>query len=226
MLTRIPSFYDFFGLSDADRLLGERLSAEAARTANGMTHQKDYEALAAVVLHRKPDLIFEIGTFLGVTSDFFLQLLPASRVVSIAYVNPKRRLFAKKYNQGYLQEEQVGSLVHESRRSRFTQLLGDSHKLTADELVGEHGRFDMVFIDGDHSRKGVAQDTALTQDILGDQGVICWHDANPRQRYMDVRMFLEGALSLKAVATVDDYIGGIACWSEGIQNRLEAEEDR
>lgn len=221
MLKRIDSFFDFFALDDSDRLLGQRLASEAAARANGMTHQKDYEALAAVGLYRKPQLVFEIGTYLGVTSDFFLQILPECRVVSIAYVNRKWNILRRKLDNSGLSKEQIGSMVHPNRRSRFTQLIGDSHKLRANDLLESYGHFDLVFIDGDHSYEGVSQDTELVRKIIGERGVICWHDANPRQKYMDVRLFLEKESSFQAIATQDDYIGGIACWSEIIQNRIK-----
>ena len=224
MLTRVDSFFDFFALDDSDCLLGQRFASEAANRANGMTHQKDYEALSAVALYRKPILIFEIGTYLGVTSDFFLQLLPECKVVSIAYMNPRWNIFGKRLNNSGLSKKQIGSCVHRSRRSRFIQLVGDSHKLKTSGLLKKYGCFDLVFIDGDHSRKGVLQDTELAKEVIGDCGVICWHDANPKQKYMDVRLFLEKELPLKAMATKDDYIGGVACWSERIQNRLEHKE--
>ena len=63
--------------------------------------------------------------------------------------------------------------------------------------------------------KGVALDTALAQKIISDSGVICWHDANPKPRYIEVREFLENTLALPAIATRDDYIGGIAAWKSG-----------
>ena len=158
MLNRVDSFFDYFALDKSDRLLGQRLASEASAIANGMTHQKDYEALAAVCLYRKPQLIFEIGTYLGVTSDFFLQLLPECRIVSIAYMNRKWNILRKKLNNSRLSKKQIGSRVHQSRRSRFTQLIGDSHKLRANDLLENYGRFFLVFIDGDHTDEGVFQD--------------------------------------------------------------------
>ena len=220
MLSRIDSFFNFLDINDSDRLSGLRIASEAAAKSNGMTHQKDYEALAAVCLHKRPKLIFEIGTYLGVTSDFFLQLLPESSVVSIAYMNPKWNILKKKLNNSGLSRNEIGSCIHNSRRSRFTQLIGDSHKLSADDLLENHGRFDLILIDGDHSYDGVLQDTVLAQQALGDSGVICWHDANPREKYMDVRLYLEKEPSFRAIATKDDYIGGIACWSEVIQDMI------
>ena len=223
MLTRIDSFFDFFAVDDSDRFVGQSLASKAASKADGMTHQKDYEALAAVALHTKPRLVLEIGTYLGVTSDFFLEMLPECRVVSIAYVSSRWNVFGNKLNNSGLSKEQIGSCVHESRRARFTQLIGDSHRLDSNDLVNKHGRFDLVFIDGDHSRDGVAQDTELAKEIIGASGVICWHDANPKEKYMDVRVFLERELPLRAIATKDEYIGGLACWSQRISEWARAQ---
>ena len=82
------------------------------------------------------------------------------------------------------------------------------------------GQFDLIFIDGDHSRAGVTQDTALARAIRAEKGAVCWHDANPKERYRDVRECLE-EMPLVAAATADDYIGGVACWSPDIEKRLK-----
>jgi predicted O-methyltransferase YrrM len=223
MLIRIHDFYDFFAISERERTQGKRAAALAGEKAQGMTDINDYEALAAIALHFRPHRIFEIGTYLGITSDFFLSLLPECRVVSIAYQNPRWRFFGKSYNNSELTRKQIGSKVLGDRRTRFTQLYGDSHELESQSLLREHGHFDLVFIDGDHSREGVSQDTELAKKVITESGVICWHDANPKTRYIDVRRFLEEELSLPAIATKDEYIGGIACWSREIEDRLKSD---
>lgn len=76
MLARIHDFFDFFMLTDELRDSGTRAARIAVEKAKGMTDIKDYEALAAIALHFNPLRIFEIGMYLGVTSDFFLALLP------------------------------------------------------------------------------------------------------------------------------------------------------
>jgi predicted O-methyltransferase YrrM len=221
VITRIESFVDFFGLDDSARDLVRQKAAAAGERAKGMTHQRDYEALAAVALHLQPRRIFEIGTYLGVTSDFFLQLLPDCTVVSIAYVNPESKGTADRFNNSDLAKEKIGYRVHADRRNRYTQLYGNSHDIVARDLIDQFGSFDLVFIDGDHSRSGVAQDTELARQILTESGSICWHDANPKEKYLEVRLFLEQELALDAIATTDDFTGGIACWSEGIEQQLK-----
>ncbi|MFW5713454.1 MAG: class I SAM-dependent methyltransferase [Brevefilum sp.] len=219
MLFRINDFAEWFKLPPEQVTFLQTLADTATRKAEGMTHYRDYLALGSVCLARQPATIFEIGTYLGVTSDFFLSLLPEVKIVSIAYVSPFPRLFGQNYNNSELRRSQVGSAVNPADRGRFVQLYGDSHKLLPGELLTQFGPFDLFFIDGDHSREGVAQDTTLAQAVLSEKGTICWHDANPKERYQGVRDYLE-EMPAKAVATEDNYIGGVACWSPEIEERL------
>lgn len=225
MLTRIDDFFEFLEICKRDRDVGIRVAARAAIRAQGMTDFKDYQALAAIALHYRPRRIFEIGTYLGVTSDFFLTLLPECEVVSIAYTKPKEETPGQRYNNSELSSEQIGSEISGTSRIRFRQLYGDSHKLKSRSLTSEYGQFDLVFIDGDHSAQGVRMDTELAKEIISQSGVICWHDANPKPKYMAVRQFLEEELSLQAIATKDEYIGGIAAWSKTIEEELSLKPD-
>jgi predicted O-methyltransferase YrrM len=222
MLTRIDDWFEFLGIEGEDRQRGLAAAAEAERRAEGMTKGQDYRALAALAIYTQPQSIFEIGTFLGVTSDFFLSLLPEAKLVSIAYQNPRWKFLGQIFNNSHLPKKKVGSAVSPANRPRFTQLYGNSHKLKAERLLAEHGRFDLVFVDGDHSREGVAQDTVLAQAILAEGGAICWHDANPKEKYLGVREYLEQDLPLHAVATTDDYLGGVAFWHPTLEARFAA----
>ncbi len=219
MLTRISDFSSWFGLSPEDEKKIRSLSASAAAMSAGMTHVQDYYALGAVCLVLQPKIIFEIGTYLGVTSDFFLKILPEVHVISIAYLNPPRFLFGNRYNNSELKKPQVGSAVERQNRSRFAQIYGSSHDIDPQAFVSKYGPVDMVLIDGDHSSEGVAQDTGLAQSLISPGGTICWHDANPKERYLPVRRFLE-SMPLSALATRDDYVGGIACWNLMIEEKL------
>jgi predicted O-methyltransferase YrrM len=220
VLTRVASFSNFWGLGASDRRLAESHAREAAERSEGMMAAEDYRALAAVALYSRPHRIFEIGTYLGVTSDFFLDLLPDCHVVSIAYVTGRlAKLRGGRFNNSELSRRKVGSRVRARHRARYTQLYGDSHSLNPTTLK-RIGPYDLVLIDGDHTAEGVRQDTELARKILVPDGVICWHDANPKQAYIGVRRYLEEDLALSAIATRDTYIGGIAAWSTDIQRRL------
>jgi predicted O-methyltransferase YrrM len=222
MLFRVDNMFNWFETPDSARTEAELLSHEASVASGGMTRLNDYLALSAVLLWYRPKRIFEIGTYLGVTSDFFLRLLPDCEVVSIAYVGGLLNSLGKSYNNSNLSKKQIGSCVSPARRERFHQIYGDSHKLKADVFKDKFGIFDCIFIDGDHCADGVSRDTEFAKSLIADNGLICWHDANPKDKYRDVQLFLEQELSLKAVATMDDYSGGIACWSIDIEKRIES----
>jgi len=219
MLHRVADWFEWFGIAAGDRGRAEALSRRTA-ARHDYCDLKDYYALSAALLHVKPRLLFEIGTYRGVTADFILELLPDCRVVSIAYVLPRLRFLQKDYNNAELSKEEVGSDVALERLARFDQLYGDSHRLRSARLVKEFGPFDMVLIDGDHSREGVRKDTRLARELIAENGAICWHDANPKEKFVDVRAFLEQELPEHALATADEYVGGIACWRREIEERL------
>ena len=221
MLTRIDDYFGYLGGEPADRETGLRMAEAYAEKSNGMADAKDYQALAAVALHFRPKRIFEIGTYCGVTADFLLALLPECSVVSIAYTNPPRRWQGHRFNNSELPKKQIGSAVDPSRRHRFTQLYGDSHTIAPSCFIKQYGRCDLVLIDGDHSAEGVALDTELAQELIGDDGVICWHDANPIPLLLAVRTFLEDICPLQCIATRDDYLGGLAAWSRTIEDGLK-----
>lgn len=225
MLKRVEDFAEVLALPASERELVKDKAKIASERAGDMMHLTDYESLGALALHAKPGKIFEIGTYLGTTSDFLLQLLPDAEVVSIAYLNPKRwNIFGKKSNNSELKKTEVGSAVSQSHRDRFVQLYGDSHKLKPDEMVSRFGTFDFVLIDGDHSLAGVDLDTKLADKLLTRDGLICWHDANPKPKYMDVRLYLEQDMARMAIATPDSYYGGIAAWSSDIEKRLKSQD--
>jgi predicted O-methyltransferase YrrM len=219
MLIRTPSFAQSLKIDGASRDRIEALAQASDAAAKGMFHLNDYRALGAVCCDLRPRRIFEIGTYLGTTSNYLLEVLPEATVVSIAYVRPRIRLFSRKYNNSSLSRREVGSRVSSANRSRFHQLLGDSHKLSAANLLKEFGPFDLVLIDGDHTLKGVEMDTVLAHEVLARDGGICWHDANPIDKYLDVCRYLESYSSTSALATAPDYAGGLAYWHPSLTTR-------
>lgn len=82
---------------------------------------------------------------------------------------------------GYVPEKAVqrneiplvpGELVNRDPRFRLFIRPTGSRELTVNDL----SRCDAVFIDGDHSRKGVMHDTALALELCRPGGIILWHD--------------------------------------------------
>ncbi len=217
MLHRHADWFSFLKVKDAAQKRAAAIMDETLDISGGMMHRRDIEALTALLLAQKPKRIFEIGTYKGASSEMMLRLLPEAQVISIAFVNPDR---TRQFNNDELTEAAVGALVSPRNRGRYTQLIGDSHQIDPQAFVRDHGQMDLVFIDGDHSREGVRQDTDLARAILSPGGAIAWHDANPKKRYIGSRLFLEEDLPELALATTDDFIGGVALWTEALEKRL------
>ena len=217
MLMRKKDWFSVFNLPASDHDAAAAM-ARALEVSAGMMHKTDIESLAALLAWRKPKRVFEIGTYKGASSDLFLTLLPQAQVISIAFVQDLG--LGGRYNNDDLPPDQVGALVSPENRPRFTQLIGDSHAINPADFIRTHGRMDLVFIDGDHSREGVGQDTDLAHAILAPGGAIAWHDANPKRKYLGSRLFLEEDMPQLALATEDDYIGGVACWTAALERQL------
>lgn len=221
MLRREKDWLGYLGLAeDARASFAEAMVQVRSIFVPGMMHETDISSLVTVCVHARPKTIFEIGTYKGASAELFLRALPQAKVISIAYpLDPEK---GREFNNSDLRAEDIGSLVSPANRSRYTQLLGDSHKIDPDAFVRDHGQVDLVFIDGDHSREGVRLDTELALRILAPGGAIAWHDANPKRRYLDSRRYLEEDMTLLALATTDDFIGGIAYWTAALEQRLRS----
>ncbi len=219
MLQRHADWFSLLNVDPAKRAAVRQVLERTLEISQGMMHRIDVDSLAAAVLHCRPKRVFEIGTYRGASSEMILQLLPDVQVISIAFVNDQP---GRKFNNDELSVEDVGALVSAGNRDRYTQLIGDSHKIDPEAFVRDHGRMDLVFIDGDHSREGVRQDTDLARAILAPGGAIAWHDANPKKRYIGSRLFLEEDMPELALATTDDFIGGVALWTKDLEKKLRA----
>jgi predicted O-methyltransferase YrrM len=82
---------------------------------------------------------------------------------------------------GYVTAKQVqrgevpavaGELVKNDRRVHIIVQPRGSHDVLASDLQP----CDAVFIDGDHSRKGVLNDTHLALEKVRPGGIVIWHD--------------------------------------------------
>lgn len=80
-----------------------------------------------------------------------------------------------------------------------TRLFGDSRHM---DLSAHHGRYDIVFVDGDHRHASVVDDTRTAFKLLRDErSIIVWHDAGHQstdQRWEVVHAILKGCPPGKA----------------------------
>lgn len=153
-------------------------------------------ALVSLVKLIEPAKIFEFGTFLGYSTALLVENSdPACAVFSLdlgeghvggqaleSYADADLRRDAT-INDAYLRDVQstgtpryLGGLA-DADASRLTLLKQDSRQFdpVAHGLVGT---VDLVFVDGGHDIDTVAIDTANARTMIGDSGVIVWHDFN------------------------------------------------
>ncbi len=143
-----------------------------------------YELLviSALVSHRQPRVLLEIGTFDGNTTLQMAHNSPANARVYTLDLPPDRDASAAldPHDQPYIADQQK---LHRKYASspvahKVTQCLGDSATFDFHSIL-EHGPPELVFIDGSHSYDYVRNDTKKVLEILAPAGVVLWHDYVP-----------------------------------------------
>ena len=121
--------------------------------------------LAAIARVKRPQRIFEFGTFTGGSTLVLAANSPAHASVVTLDIGPLPL---------YGMEYQPGSLCHGTHfASRIKQLIGDSRQLDLSEY---RGTMDLVFVDANHTYQYARNDTNIAFDMLRAGGVIVWHD--------------------------------------------------
>lgn len=132
----------------------------------------DVCAILHLVRRYRPPRFLEVGTHWGVTTRILAEKFPEMEIVT---VDPGDKIprSDRPPNQlaEFLAQEEIGKLVAgyanvQVVRDRFT------------ELDWGEQRFEMLFIDGNHSLPAVLEDSRLALELVTDPGVIIWHDCN------------------------------------------------
>lgn len=147
----------------------------------------DRVALAALVKRHRPQRIFEIGTFRGVTAMtmaanapagsvlYTLDLPPtmsAAQIASEHYAGNDRSGFHKLARADASRD--VGRLLAtHAGPGTIEQLYGDS---TTFDFSAFHESVDLFFVDGCHSYPNALADTRTAWRCLRPGGVAVWHD--------------------------------------------------
>jgi predicted O-methyltransferase YrrM len=129
---------------------------------------KELETLCYLVGSVKPKTVVEFGINTGRTAKALLREVKGiEKYIGIDVL------------QGYVTEKEVQR--KEVPDIAGKEVLGDPR---VELLVTKNGSYDIkelppcdaVFIDGDHSRRGVENDTALARAAVRGGGIIIWHD--------------------------------------------------
>ncbi len=162
-----------------------------------MAVQKPSEitALAQAVAVLQPKIILEIGTFWGGTLLLWANLA-SERVISCDLKS--RRV------QGLLYR----SFPPPSSSCTVTLLSGNSHEPAFRARVGRELRgrqVDFLFIDGDHSERGVEADYRDYHDLVRPGGIIAFHDIVEKQPFPETQVH-HFWKRLKREATAEEFI--------------------
>lgn len=139
---------------------------------------------------RSCDLVIEIGTWLG-RSAYAMGMMVRGKVITIDTFDPvwppdrnSRSWFKRKIgvpmefyneNKDYMYSKCLENLSELIEKGKVEVIRGDSN-LVIKDLQKLKGSVDMVFIDGDHSREGVARDILNYKPLIRKGGILCGHD--------------------------------------------------
>ena len=126
----------------------------------------------------KPRYILEIGTALGGTL-FLLSRFSNKKAEIISIDLPKA---GGSFGGGYFEYRTPFLKAFARRNQKIILLRSNSHKLSTLKKIKEilnNRELDLLFIDGDHSYKGVKKDFEMYRPLVKPGGVICFHDIVP-----------------------------------------------
>jgi predicted O-methyltransferase YrrM len=160
---------------------------------DGNVTLQELVAIGALVRHRQPRVLLEIGTFDGNTAlQMAANAPPAARVFTLD-------LPADGGAAGTLDPQDLAYVRDPARQQRkfarspyagkVTQWLGDSATFDFAAALGGQ-RVEFAFIDGSHAHDYVKGDTLRVLSLLAPDGVVLWHDYTPG--WPGVVRFLDG----------------------------------
>ena len=132
----------------------------------------DQCVLLHLVRRYKPSRFLEVGTYKGYTTRLLANKFPQMEIVTVDpgdSISPDDRPAIQAGE--YLPQAEIGELVRGYPNvTVLKQRFCDVDWLT--------NRFDMIFVDGDHSAASVLRDSNLALSLVETPGVIVWHDYN------------------------------------------------
>jgi len=158
-----------------NRWLEKRLSARPrvlnvfhrVRLVEAISQTNEAELSALADYARDARLALEIGSFQGVSAAKIARNMPIEGILYCVDPWPKRNSHRNPCLEIF---------------ERHTCRTGISHKLRIIQDLSENllhrlpAEFDFIFVDGDHSLRGISSDWVLVKEKLRHGGVVCLHD--------------------------------------------------
>lgn len=150
------------------------LRYENLRIVDGTPSTPELMILCRLVCDRRPQALFEFGTFRGQTTRLLAHYAPPDAIVHTLDL-PRGQL------RGALPIGPAdGKYVEPHRRVDFShepkieQLFGDSARFSI--WLDDEEQFDFLFVDGCHSYEYCLNDSLRALAMVRPGGVIVWHD--------------------------------------------------
>jgi predicted O-methyltransferase YrrM len=155
------------------------LRIHAFESADGNVTLEELVVLTAAVAQRKPQRLFEFGTFDGrSTLNLAANASPEAEVWTLDL--PQTHLADARFvidsrEASYVLKSVSGSrFANTPEAMKITQLYGDSATFDYGPYVG---KMDFVFVDASHAYEYVMNDSRKALSLIGQRnGVIFWHD--------------------------------------------------
>jgi hypothetical protein len=163
-------------LADERLGLGASFQLSYEETKGNTTFLEEYVLLSLIRRHPIHSF-FEFGTFQGQTSFLLAKNFPDLAVYTLdlpAADVDRTKISLSSGERCYVQKPVIGSkFLGTPEQKRITQLLGDSASF---DYAPYYGRMDCVFVDGCHDYAYVKNDTCHALRLLGEKGMVLWHD--------------------------------------------------
>lgn len=144
---------------------------------NGIGNVQPYEliVISTICKYLNPDLVFEFGTFNGLTTlHLAMNAAAAAQIVTIDLDPDDGRRELINDDTYYIKDNSVGAMFQDTPEvPKIEQIFGDTTKF---DQVAYKGKADLIFIDAGHEYELVRSDTEKALDMLAPNGVILWHD--------------------------------------------------
>lgn len=137
---------------------------------NNMISKRDLAVILTLWNRIKPEVAIEFGINRGNTAKELLKHSPW--LIKYVGIDVDFKFKTTLIEQQKEVIEDVGSEVKGDERVEIMILPDGSQVLHSQDLP----RADFIFIDGDHSLKGILNDSLLAKSIIKPGGIICWHD--------------------------------------------------
>jgi len=141
---------------------------------NGLsTTIEDLRVIVSLCRYFKSENVLELGVRYGHTAKFILEQCPGIK----KYIGVDVPVSFIPENEIQKLEIPLQTGIIASFDKRFEAVVLDNGTKDIEDDINLFGcRFDLIFVDADHSLNGVKRDTGISKRLVKSGGIVIWHD--------------------------------------------------